>query len=257
MTVSVLQFDLQNTPPEARVRWVDLAREREPVSAAATTLHVGLDAAGQLPRVALQHFDVLLTTAVDAPRPWITLPAGEFTPACKRLGTAVGTYGLTAAVLAQVLRAGTSLSFDDALTIESIAFSMLLGGAAFRRWLAAQHASILNRRRHRPRDDAMRVRGARNGAQLMLWLSRPECRNAVDARLRDQLCEWLANVCDDPTIESVIVRGEGADFCSGGDLSEFGNSEDVVFAHAVRTLRSPALLLHRLGPRATVYLHGN
>ena len=46
------------------------------------------------------------------------------------------------------------------------------------------------------------------------------------------------------------------DFSAGGDLSEFGESTDLVRAHAIRTLRSPARLMHSLAARTTAFLHG-
>src|SRR5262249_28448891 len=45
-------------------------------------------------------------------------------------------------------------------------------------------------------------------------------------------------------------------FSVGGELDEFGTSPDLATAHAVRTLRSPALLLHRLRDRATAFVQG-
>ena len=52
------------------------------------------------------------------------------------------------------------------------------------------------------------------------------------------------------------MRGEGPDFCAGGDLDEFGSRPDPASAHLIRLTRSPALLLHRLAARTTVFLHG-
>ena len=52
------------------------------------------------------------------------------------------------------------------------------------------------------------------------------------------------------------LRADGADFSAGGDLAEFGESTDLVRAHAIRTLRSPARLTHALAARTTAFLHG-
>jgi enoyl-CoA hydratase/carnithine racemase len=63
-------------------------------------------------------------------------------------------------------------------------------------------------------------------------------------------------VIDDPTVASLTLRGDGRAFSSGGDLDEFGSTPDPATAHAIRTLRSPALLVHRLRELTTAHLHG-
>src|SRR5260370_17025448 len=80
--------------------------------------------------------------------------------------------------------------------------------------------------------------------------------NAVDARMRVARCEALRAVADDPTVTALCLRAEGRAFSVGGELEEFGTASDLAAAHAVRTLRSPALLLYRLRDRATAYVHG-
>jgi enoyl-CoA hydratase/carnithine racemase len=86
-------------------------------------------------------------------------------------------------------------------------------------------------------------------------LDRPGRRNAVDWRMRDALAAALAGPLSEPDVR-VEVRGEGPDFCAGGDLDEFGSRPDPAVAHLIRLTRSPALLLHRLAARTTVFLHG-
>ena len=58
------------------------------------------------------------------------------------------------------------------------------------------------------------------------------------------------------SIEEVVLSGEGASFCSGGDLDEFGSFPDPAVAHAIRTTRSPAMLIARLAHRVRVEVHG-
>ena len=83
----------------------------------------------------------------------------------------------------------------------------------------------------------------REGACLYLRLHRPERRNAVNAALRDALCEALALALRDATLAEVELSGAGPSFCSGGDLDEFGTLPDPAHAHAIRSTRSAALLL--------------
>src|SRR5262249_10529750 len=50
--------------------------------------------------------------------------------------------------------------------------------------------------------------------------------------------------------------GAGANFCSGGDLSEFGTTPDPVTGHLVRVSRSAAVALAAVADRGTAHLHG-
>jgi enoyl-CoA hydratase/carnithine racemase len=101
-----------------------------------------------------------------------------------------------------------------------------------------------------------RVRCTREDGILTITLAHPSRRNAIDACMRDELVEYLAFACDDPTLTAVHLRADGTDFSAGGDLAEFGVATDLVLAHAIRTLRSPARLMHSLAARATAFLHG-
>jgi enoyl-CoA hydratase/carnithine racemase len=100
------------------------------------------------------------------------------------------------------------------------------------------------------------VRVERTGDVLELWLNRPEKRNAFSAEMRDALCEALGVPVIDPSITRVRLCGEGAAFCSGGDLDEFGTLPDPATAHAIRSTRHPARWLHDLGARVECVIHG-
>jgi enoyl-CoA hydratase/carnithine racemase len=167
----------------------------------------------------------------------------------ERLAGVVAAQPVAAAVAAQVLRASLELSFAQALVAESLAYSMLQASDGARSWRAAHPAA--------PRDDRDRPRVAveRNGA-LSIRLTRPWANNAVDARMRDALCEALEFALVDPDAAPVVLSGEGRTFSEGGDLAEFGEFGDPGLAHLVRTLRAPAALVQQLGRRATAKVHG-
>jgi enoyl-CoA hydratase/carnithine racemase len=95
-----------------------------------------------------------------------------------------------------------------------------------------------------------------DGDALVIRLNRPQRRNAVDARMRDELTEALVFAADHPDAPRVVLRGAGQAFSAGGDLDEFGQASDVGLAHLVRTLRSPVRQVHALGVRITARLHG-
>lgn len=255
MQARATEFDLQSAGLEPALHVVDLERDSPPARRGdlpPATLVVGVDRRGLLPAVDPRDFDLLLTSRGDAARPWIALPAASFEAELAALEAAVLRHGMAAAVLAQLLRAGETLGLDDALAIESFAFSMLLGGARFQAWLRSRAGTA----RPATAPAASRVRCTRDGDVVTLHLANPARRNAFDAAMRDALVESLATACDDPTLAALELRADGPDFSAGGDLHEFGSAIDPALAHAVRTLRSPARLLGRLAARATVHLHG-
>jgi hypothetical protein len=155
------------------------------------------------------------------------------------------TAPLAAATLVQVLRAGQHLEPADALVLESVAYSMLLGGAEFRHWCDAQPL-----RTAKPSADPVRVEQVDDAWTIVL--DRPEARNAYSATMRDSLVDVLraAAAMDPPP--PVVLRGNGPTFSAGGDLAEFGTTPDPVLAHGIRTVRAPGLLLRELGATAVV-----
>lgn len=58
----------------------------------------------------------------------------------------------------------------------------------------------------------------RVGATAVITLNRPEQRNALDDALRSALAIAVADVRADAGVRSVVLRGAGGHFCSGGDV---------------------------------------
>ena len=236
---------------EQPLLWHDAAAV--PDALPAWAIHVGLDAAGALPSVDAGRLDVLLTTCPDAPAPWVSIPVARLAAQRGQVEALVTAAPIAATTLARLLRLGDVLSFEAALDVESLAYSMLLSGGEFARWLAARKiepSSMIA-----PLSSSL-VRYEREGDHVTLWLASPGNRNAMTAAMRDALYEALANVLEDPSCPSVEIRGEGRCFSTGGHLPEFGTARDPAAAHVVRTLRGCAGLLHRLGERASVRLQG-
>ena len=167
----------------------------------------------------------------------------------ERLAGAVEANPLAARVLGGVLRATEALPVAEGLVVESLAYSMLLAGPEFEAWLE----------RRGPRtpppagDEAVLL--DRQGDVLTITLNRPARHNAYAAAVRDALVDALEVALADPSL-LVVVRGAGRSFCSGGDLDEFGTTPDVATAHVIRTTRSAGRLLHELGGRLTIEVHG-
>lgn len=159
-----------------------------------------------------------------------------------------------AATLLQVLRVGVGLTVEAALTVESLAYSMLLGGPEFHAWLNARPAYPA------PPTDDQAVEFERHDDSLLVALNRPQRRNAFGHRMRDQLFDGLGLAVIDPSIDEVAIFGHGPAFCSGGDLAEFGTNPDVARAHLIRMEHSIGRVIgqlsERLGPRMRVRVHG-
>lgn len=227
----------------------ELGVDPPPLAPTAGVVQVGVHRDGQVPGGSLEPFDILLSADAAAPGPWVGTAPHRLNAVIGELKAAVDRQPVAAAACAQVLRVTLALPFEQALALESLAYSMLLASDGFRGWRSA------NPPRDRPDDGAPRVTLA-VGREIVIRLNRPAARNAFDARMRDELSEALSFAVDHPDALPVTLSGEGPAFSAGGDLDEFGRADDPGRAHLIRTLRSPARLAHRLGERLTVHLHG-
>jgi enoyl-CoA hydratase/carnithine racemase len=181
------------------------------------------------------HFDVVVSSEEElAP----LLEAARRTP-------------LAAMALVQLLRHSAHLDVYQGLLAESLVYSTLQSGPEFGEWLSARPAVAA----HRPNPEPA-VLSRRSDARLELTLNRPEKRNAFSAQMRDALVEGLRTAVCDPSIEEVLLRGAGPDFCSGGDLDEFGTLPDPATAHGIRSTRNPGDLLAHCAGRVRAELHG-
>lgn len=163
---------------------------------------------------------------------------------------AVGYAPRAAMSLARLLRLTADIPVSEGLGAESAVYSMLLAGREFARWLA-------ERRPPRPMaETGPAVRVTRRGDALDLVIDRPSRHNAFDRFVRDGLVEALEVAVADPSLKRVDLRGAGASFCSGGDLAEFGTSDDPSAAHLIRLDRSVAARVFRCHDRVVAHLHG-
>ena len=197
----------------------------------------------------LAALDVTLSPAGpdDIGTPRTCVPAAE----ASLLWTAATANPQAALVLAQVLRAGEALDVHAALDLESFAYSTLLGGAEFRRWLDGRGPRPLP-----PPAQAPPVLVDRTADHMLITLNRPERRNAYGRELRDAFVDALRVAALDSTIDRVTIAGSGPSFCAGGDLDEFGTTPDTTTAHFVRTRGGAGDLLHQIASRTEARLHG-
>jgi hypothetical protein len=156
-----------------------------------------------------------------------------------------------AIALALVLRGGDVRPLADGLQLESAVYGTLQAGPEFARWRASRPV-----RSSRPAEEGPAVLVDRSGDVLDVVLNRPSVRNALDARMRDDLVAALAVAAHDPSITQIHLHGAGPAFSAGGDLDEFGTRPDPAAAHLVRMTRSPARAVAGLADRVVAHLHG-
>ena len=155
---------------------------------------------------------------------------------------------LAAATLVQLLRAMPSLSMDEGLTVESMAYAMLQGSAAHRHWIACRPSAQGNA--------PGRVTLSREGDEVYVVLDRPGAGNAIDRLMRDALHEAFTLVNMDPTIRRITLRAHGKAFSLGAELSEFGTTSDPATAHMIRCRTLPAREAARCADRFAVEIDG-
>ncbi len=186
------------------------------------------------------------------PDRWLALcdvVVDEGDDALDRIAEHLDRHPVTAVTLALLLRGQEHRSIGEGLVAESAAYSVLQSGPEFAAWRAAHPART-------ERDDGPRVRIGRDGGVLSITLTRPARRNALDAVMRDELADALTLAAADPDLTRVELRGEGAAFCAGGDLDEFGTRADPATAHVIRLERSLGRMLARLATPTVTRLHG-
>lgn len=171
----------------------------------------------------------------------VEVAAAELLEACSRQPEA-------GRLLLQVLRITGVLAGSQGLWAESMAYSTLLGGDAFRAW----RRSVPVRRRA-PSVDAVRV--DRRDQVVRVVLDRPRYRNALDSSARAALSAALDVAVADRQL-AVELSATGPDFCAGGDLDEFGSATDLAAAHVLRLEHGPAPRMYAVGERTSVFVHG-
>ncbi|MBP6723637.1 MAG: enoyl-CoA hydratase/isomerase family protein [Halioglobus sp.] len=158
---------------------------------------------------------------------------------------------LAALVLVQVLRCVEQLPLAAALTVESLAYATLQGGADFRAWLQARDTA--------PQlvagGEGVPIIIERDGNVVRAQLNRPANRNAISVEMRDALVELFELLLLDSSIECLQLSGRGDCFSVGGELREFGLATDPAAAHHIRSIHSPGILLARCASRVHCHVH--
>lgn len=200
----------------------------------------------------LQQATFTLTADSCDDRRVVTVPSID--AAVSELVERLERWPLAAAVCDDVLRSvdPTGPALPGVVT-ESLAYSTLQAGPEFARWLAERGPASMP-------DIPDPVQAQRDGNTLRIAFNRPQRHNAFSTDARAALLEVLTVARVDPSVDEVVLSGNGPSFCSGGDLAEFGTFADPASAHLARTRHSPALVLDaltgRLGRSCRVEVHG-
>ena len=249
----VIELDRwRDTPPELIRRAADLVAGALPVTVGLLT---GPPSAGLAPLITAATLTLADQTVPDGGMREI-VPAGDIPgapdaeEALGRLRAAVERSPRAAIACGQLVRQTAVLDTAGGLAAEAAAYSLLLGGPEFARWLGQRGAP----RRREPPGDPVRV--SRDGGRLSIILNDPARRNAFSARLREALLDAVLVGEVDETIDRVELSGAGPAFCSGGDLDEFGTADDLVAAYLVRLSRAPWRVIDRIAAKVTVLAHG-
>jgi enoyl-CoA hydratase/carnithine racemase len=192
-----------------------------------------------------------VVSVADIPGPG---PAStDLEAAVGRLRDAVERSPRAAIACGQLVRQTAALGTGEGLAAEAAAYSLLLGGPEFARWLGERGPARPAGLRKAPAEPVLVTR---DGGRLSIVLNVPERRNAFSAEVREALLDAVLLAEADETIESVTLSGAGPAFCSGGDLDEFGTATDLVAACLVRLSRAPWRVIERIAPKVTVFAHG-
>ena len=216
---------------------------------------VGVVVDGQLTGVSTAEMATLPCVVLAmAPDPVVDAVVDTVQLASVRLAAERHPQALVATAV--LLRGVENRTVAESLVAESTTYSLLQGGAEFRAWREA---------RPRPagadvpsEDDCVIV--VRDGGSLTIELNRPTRRNAYSWEMRNRLSEALATALLDDSVETVVLRGRGTNFSSGGDLDQFGSFGSPVESHLSRLTSSVAWQLHtlrdRIGSRLVCEVHG-
>ena len=189
----------------------------------------------------LQQATVTLSEDAVADRRVVTVESTA--AAIAELTIRVQTWPQAATVCDEVLRAVDPVAPAMAgVIMESLAYSTLQSGGEFAAWLERRGpatAPVL--------PDP--VVADRDGNAVHIRFNRPLRHNAFSNDARAALLEALDVARFDPSVEEVLLTGNGPSFCSGGDLAEFGSFADPASAHVARVRHSPALVLDELATR--------
>lgn len=79
-----------------------------------------------------------------------------------------------------------------------------------------------------------------------IWLNRPECNNAFNAELINELITAFKQIATDSNIRLLVLRGKGKHFCSGGDLQWMQESIQLGYEDNLKDAQQLSELFYQL-----------
>jgi len=73
---------------------------------------------------------------------------------------------------------------------------------------------------------------ALNQGVALIWLNRPELRNAIDDTLITELGDAFECAIEDEAVRAIVLAGRGKAFCAGGDLNWMKRAREFTAAQA-------------------------
>jgi methylglutaconyl-CoA hydratase len=88
----------------------------------------------------------------------------------------------------------------------------------------------------------------------LIWLNRPDVRNAMNDQMIADLHDAFDAAIDDPQVKAIVLAGRGKAFCAGGDLSWMKSAKQMTTEQAKADSMRLALLLRKIHdcPKPTV-----
>ncbi len=71
-----------------------------------------------------------------------------------------------------------------------------------------------------------------NQGVALIWLNRPDLRNAMNDVLIDELGDAVARAQEDSDVRAIVLAGRGKAFCAGGDLAWMKKAREMTPAEA-------------------------
>lgn len=105
----------------------------------------------------------------------------------------------------------------------------------------------------------MSVISRRHGALLEIALNRPDKHNALSNALAREISAALEVARTDDGVAAVLLRGEGRSFCSGGDIEQFAQMDELGLPELHAEGRASVELFswgRRLGKPLIAAVHG-
>lgn len=90
------------------------------------------------------------------------------------------------------------------------------------------------------------LRTENSGPVRTFTLARPEVQNALDERLIGELTEAVSRASEDPTVQVIVLRGDGPSFCVGGGIKILRDIRENDFLECAESGRRTAAMFHAL-----------